>query len=171
MTDAADIQPPFGMLQENLGFEKIAQEKHRRSIGSPAALLALFFFDLAACRDLADQPDASRPADALSIDQSFSNDAGARFPCGMSTCSVQNEFCYEIAAGISMTREAFPFPNGPYTNDGGSGGETTGCNPMPSSCQAAPTCPCIVGTIQSCPSHAAFCHQDRGGFIVVCALP
>jgi hypothetical protein len=48
-------------------------------------------------------------------------------------------------------------------------GTQPGCNPVPSACTSTPTCACITGTIQTCPTTPS-CQGLDAGVVVTCPL-
>ncbi len=46
-----------------------------------------------------------------------------------------------------------------------------GCNPLPASCTATPTCACIVPTVPSCDGMTPSCEESSGTVTIACAYP
>jgi hypothetical protein len=80
------------------------------------------------------------------------HDGGGPFVCGTLNCTG-GTFCLDQAPGI-------------LPPDGGAGGDTYTCSPVPAACASAPTCSCIVPQLGSnCVAPA--CTADAAGSVTV----
>jgi hypothetical protein len=84
--------------------------------------------------------------DAACVDGSLAPEAGVQFPCGSTTCWSGSEFCAFVGGGAIMP--------------------TQGCNPVPCSCGANPTCACL-----HLPPVCTECTENAGAITANCQLP
>ena len=86
--------------------------------------------------------------------------------CAACTCGKTTGFCMEnvATATVSGTGTAGQCPLA-------SGGLAIGCNPLPASCQAAPTCSCILAALQPPLPCYPECTTGNGYFDVFCSHP
>jgi hypothetical protein len=84
--------------------------------------------------------------DAACVDGSLVPEAGVQFPCGSTMCWSGSEFCAFVGGGRITP--------------------TQGCNPIPCSCGAAPTCACL-----NLPLVCTQCTENAGAITAACQLP
>lgn len=76
------------------------------------------------------------------------------FRCSSATCDDVSQYCYVVLAGAAPA---------------------VGCNDLPASCSATPTCDCVLAAIppQACGGAlgALSCHADGVRVTVACNLP
>jgi hypothetical protein len=83
----------------------------------------------------------------------LSPDAAAELgPCYGDTCTA-DEYCYLQSVGAVVSAPA------------------VGCNPLPASCTATPTCACVVPTVPSCSGMTPSCEESDGVVTIACAYP
>lgn len=70
------------------------------------------------------------------------------------SCNAATEFCYQQVAGAAMVVTPPDF----------------GCNPLPPSCTATPTCACVLPTVTTCAGGIS-CDELGGVATVTCSFP
>jgi hypothetical protein len=83
-------------------------------------------------------------------------DAG-QTECGTITCADPASFCYGTLVGALRTAVPADSPN-------------PGCNALPTSCTATPTCACVQPTVTSC-TGALTCDDRTGTVRLTCSFP